>query len=86
MEIWGGNRATDKQLEMPGLCVWVYSRPHRASLGGGDVYYLSSCASGRVRVSCWHSFHRSDVAPLDPAETPHNRSGKRNPRAHHGLD
>ena len=28
LEIWGGNRATDKQLEMPGLCVWVYSRPH----------------------------------------------------------
>ena len=48
MEIWGGNRATDKQLEMPGLCAWVYSRPHGSSLGGGDVYYLSSCASGRI--------------------------------------
>jgi serine phosphatase RsbU (regulator of sigma subunit) len=48
MEIWGGNRATDKQLEMPGLRAWVYSRPHGSSLGGGDVYYLSSCASGRI--------------------------------------
>ena len=33
---------------MPGLSVWVYSRPHGSSLGGGDVYYLSLCASGRI--------------------------------------
>lgn len=48
LEVWGGNRGTDKQLEMPGLRAWVYSRPHGTSLGGGDVYYLSSCASGRI--------------------------------------
>lgn len=48
MEVWGGNRAADKQLEMPGLRVWVYSRPHGFATGGGDVYYLSSCASGRI--------------------------------------
>ena len=48
MEIWGGNRAADKQLEMPGLRGWVYSRPHGSSVGGGDVYYVSSCASGRI--------------------------------------
>jgi len=48
MEVWGGNTAVEKWFEMPGLATWVYSRPHGASLGGGDVYYLSSCASGRI--------------------------------------
>lgn len=33
---------------MPGLNTWVYSRPHGMSAGGGDVHYLSSCASGRI--------------------------------------
>ncbi len=33
---------------MPGLKVWLYSLPHANARAGGDVYYLSSCASGRI--------------------------------------
>lgn len=49
MEVWGGNRPTASGLSMPGLDVWVWSRTegHTAS-GGGDLHYLSSCASGRI--------------------------------------
>jgi len=48
MEIWGGNQAIDQSLQMPGLKVWVYSRPYGQAVGGGDVCYLSSCASGCI--------------------------------------
>lgn len=48
MEVWGGNTAVDKWFDMPGLTAWVYSQPHGTSSGGGDVYYISSCASGRI--------------------------------------
>jgi len=48
MEVWGGNSDVDKAFEMPGLQAWIYSRPHGGSRAGGDVYYLSSCASGRI--------------------------------------
>lgn len=49
MEIWGGNQAIDTGLAMPGLDVWVYSRPfgdHES--GGGDVHYVSQCGTGRI--------------------------------------
>ena len=48
MEVWGGNQAIERKFLTPGLKIWVYSRPFGQSLGGGDVYYLSSCASGRI--------------------------------------
>ncbi|HMP16449.1 MAG TPA: PP2C family protein-serine/threonine phosphatase [Gemmatales bacterium] len=48
MEIWGGNRAVEQDFELPGLDVWLYSRPVAEAMDGGDVYYLSSCASGRI--------------------------------------
>ena len=48
MEVWGGNRATWSQFGVPGLDVWLYSEPLETNSGGGDVYYLSSCASGRI--------------------------------------
>jgi hypothetical protein len=48
MKVWGGNRATWSQFSVPGLDLWVHSEPFRSSDGGGDVYYLSSCASGRI--------------------------------------
>jgi serine phosphatase RsbU (regulator of sigma subunit) len=48
MEVWGGNRGTDKSFEMPGLRTWVFSRPYLEAKSGGDVYYVSSCASGRI--------------------------------------
>lgn len=49
MEIWGGNRAIEQNFEVPGLDVYVHSQPFGNSpAGGGDIYYLTSCASGRI--------------------------------------
>jgi len=48
MEVWGGNREVDNGVIMPGLDAWVYSRPHAGARSGGDVHYVSSCATGRI--------------------------------------
>jgi serine phosphatase RsbU (regulator of sigma subunit) len=52
MEVWGGNRAIDNGVVMPGMDAWVYSRPFAGASGsaeaGGDIHYVSSCASGRI--------------------------------------
>jgi serine phosphatase RsbU (regulator of sigma subunit) len=49
MEIRGGNRAIDRCFEAPGLVIYVHSSPYQGSeTGGGDIYYLTSCASGRI--------------------------------------
>jgi hypothetical protein len=48
MEVWGGNQAADNGVTMAGLDVWIYSRPFGGSTGGGDVYYVSSCATNRI--------------------------------------
>ncbi|MGE3314116.1 MAG: PP2C family protein-serine/threonine phosphatase [Planctomycetaceae bacterium] len=48
MEVWGGNHYSNNTFEMPGLRVWLFSRPHANARAGGDVCYLSSCASGRI--------------------------------------
>lgn len=66
MEVWGGNRATWSQFSVPGLDLWVYSQPFRSSEGGGDVYYLSSCASGRITRLLLSdvSGHGATVAPI----------------------
>ena len=48
MEVWGGNQAADNGVTMAGLDVWIYSQPYGGSDGGGDVYYVSSCATNRI--------------------------------------
>src|SRR5437762_138036 len=57
MEVWGGNRAVETSVVMPGLDAWIYSKPateHAPTTaapqdsGGGDVHYVSSCAGGAV--------------------------------------
>lgn len=48
MEVWGGNSSVDRNFATPGLQIWLHSRPYEQSQGGGDVYYASSCASGRI--------------------------------------
>jgi phosphoserine phosphatase RsbU/P len=48
MEVWGGNRSTWSNFVVPGLDIWVYSQPFEGDEQGGDVYYVSSCASGRI--------------------------------------
>lgn len=48
MEVWGGNQAIRQEFHAPGLRIWVHSLPFDQAAGGGDVCYLSSCASGRI--------------------------------------
>jgi phosphoserine phosphatase RsbU/P len=48
MEVWGGSELTRRGVEMGGLDAWVYSKPFGQSEDGGDVYYASSCATGRI--------------------------------------
>jgi phosphoserine phosphatase RsbU/P len=48
MEVWGGNQSADSSVRLTGLDAWVYCRPYAASSAGGDVYYVSSCATGRI--------------------------------------
>jgi serine phosphatase RsbU (regulator of sigma subunit) len=48
MEVWGGNEATETSFVLPGLDAWIFARPYAHAAGGGDVHYVSSCATGRV--------------------------------------
>jgi len=48
MEVWGGNHAATNGVSMSGLDAWILSRPCGDSEAGGDVHYVSSCASGRI--------------------------------------
>ena len=48
MEVWGGNQTTSDSVAVAGLDAWVYCRPFGQADGGGDVYYVSSCATGRI--------------------------------------
>jgi phosphoserine phosphatase RsbU/P len=48
MEVWGGSQLTDRGVEFGGLDAWVYSKPYGEAHSGGDVYYASSCATGRI--------------------------------------
>jgi phosphoserine phosphatase RsbU/P len=48
MEVWGGDQLTSGGVELGGLDVWAYSKPFGEAPRGGDVYYVSSCASGRI--------------------------------------
>ena len=48
MEVWGGNRAVENGVTMPGLDVYVHARPAEDHEAGGDVHYISSCATGRI--------------------------------------
>lgn len=48
MEVWGGNEPVENTVRLPGLDAWVYSRPYLSAEAGGDVYYASSCATGRI--------------------------------------
>lgn len=48
MEVWGGNTAVDTGVVMAGLDAWAYARPWHGAIAGGDVHYVSSCATGRI--------------------------------------
>ena len=66
-ELWGGNRAEDHAVELPGLAGWVYSAPLDPISGGGDVHYFSVCSQGMVsRIAladvAGHGSHASATA------------------------
>lgn len=69
MEIWGGNRATDRAVSTPGLDLWVYSRPHEGEGAGGDVHYVSLCGGGKITrlILADVSGHGASVADLGAA-------------------
>jgi serine phosphatase RsbU (regulator of sigma subunit) len=48
MEVWGGSQLTTQGVAFGGLDAWVYSKPYGGAHSGGDVYYASSCATGRI--------------------------------------
>ena len=48
LEVWGGNQPVDAGVAMAGLDAWVYCKPYQDAAGGGDVYYVSACATGRI--------------------------------------
>jgi serine phosphatase RsbU (regulator of sigma subunit) len=57
MEIWGGSRAADRGVRVPGIDAHVLSVPHAGSADGGDIHYVSMCAAGKIA-----RFALSDVA------------------------
>jgi len=48
LEVCGGSQLTARGIVIGGLDAWVYSKPHGQAQRGGDVYYASSCAAGRI--------------------------------------
>ena len=48
MEVWSGSQLTERGVQLGGLDAWVYSKPFGQAQRGGDVYYASSCATGRI--------------------------------------
>jgi len=48
MEVWGGNQVVNCGVVMAGLDAWAYSQPYDDADSGGDLYYVSSCATGRI--------------------------------------
>ncbi len=48
MEVWSGSQLTARAVEFGGLDAWVYSKPYQQAQSGGDIYYASSCATGRI--------------------------------------
>ena len=48
MEVWGGSQLASRSVLLGGLEAWVFSKPYGEAQRGGDVYYASSCATGRI--------------------------------------
>ncbi len=49
MEVRGGHGESANFFRRPGLDVWIWSQSRRNSrTEGGDMHYISSCASGRI--------------------------------------
>ncbi len=48
MQIMGGNSKVHMRVELDGVNAWVCSVPFGDSNQGGDIHYMSCCATGRV--------------------------------------
>lgn len=48
MEVWGGSRAFDRSVSVPGNDVRISCTPFRGETSGGDIYYVSNCAAGII--------------------------------------
>lgn len=49
MEVRGGHGEAANFFRRPGLDVWIWSQSRRnPHIEGGDMHYISSCASGRI--------------------------------------
>ncbi|MDB4433227.1 serine/threonine-protein phosphatase [bacterium] len=48
LEIWGGATAVDEAVSVHGLDLYVFSRPFRDGVSGGDVYLVSMCDAGNI--------------------------------------
>ena len=48
MEIWGGNTKVHSRVELDGVSAWVCCVPFGDSEQGGDMHYMTSCATGRI--------------------------------------
>ncbi len=48
LEIWGGAAAVDEAVSVHGLDLYVFSRPFRDGVTGGDVYLVSMCGAGNI--------------------------------------
>ena len=49
MEVSGGRLTYQANHEMPGMVMQIYSRRSGHCMqGGGEIHYVSSCASGRI--------------------------------------
>ncbi|QDV23250.1 PP2C family protein-serine/threonine phosphatase [Aureliella helgolandensis] len=49
MEVQGGHGTDSQFFRRPGLDVWIWNQSRQdAKVEGGDIHYVSSCASGRI--------------------------------------
>lgn len=48
MEVWGGSRAFNQSVSVPGNDVRISCTPFRGEACGGDIYYISNCAAGII--------------------------------------
>ena len=69
MEVRGGFRAINQHFNTTGTEIWLFSRPQQSDHAGGDVYYISSCASGRITrlVLADISGHGAQLTPFSQA-------------------
>jgi len=48
MQVWSGNQRAHCEVKLQGIRAWIFSSPYGESNAGGDIHYVTSCASGRV--------------------------------------